>query len=39
MMTTKKEINTTIPGMQGYKAIKTQNTAKQYKDYNWLLKG
>ena len=39
MMTTKKEINTTIPGMQGYKAIKTQNTVKQYKDYNWLLKG
>ena len=39
MMTTKKEINTTIPGMQGYKTIKTQNTAKQYKDYNWLLKG
>ena len=39
MTTTKKEINTTIPGMQGYKSVKTQNVAKQYKDYNWLLKG
>jgi hypothetical protein len=39
MMTTKKEINTTIPGMQGYKSVKTQNIAKQYKDFNWLLKG
>jgi hypothetical protein len=39
MTTTKKEINTTIPGMQGYKSVKTQNTEKQYKDYNWLLKG
>ena len=39
MMATKKEINTTIPGMQGYKSTKTQNQIKQYKDFNWLLKG
>ena len=39
MTTTKKEINTTIPGMQGYKHIKNDKIQKQYKDYNWLLKG
>jgi hypothetical protein len=39
MTTTKKEINTTIPGMQGYKSTKTDQTIKQYQDYNWLLKG
>ncbi len=39
MTSTGTQMNTTIPGMQGYKSTKTQNTVKQYKDYNWLLKG
>lgn len=39
MTNTKKEINTTIPGMHGYQSHKKQDQIKEYKDYNWLLKG
>tara|TARA_A100001391_G_scaffold135176_2_gene93990 strand:- start:228 stop:515 length:288 start_codon:yes stop_codon:yes gene_type:complete len=41
--TTNKSLNTSIPGMIGYEKLKKeknmQKTAKEYKDFLWLIKG
>jgi len=39
MIKTSSQLNTTIPGMKGYKPIKKNDTMKNYKDFVWLLKG
>ena len=39
MTKTKTQINTTIPGMHGYKDVKKSNARKEQQDYIWLLKG
>ena len=39
MTRTKSELNTTIPGQQGYKPIATSDRIKEQMKYNWILKG
>jgi len=39
MTRTKSELNTTIPGQQGYKPIATSDRIKEQMQYNWILKG
>ena len=39
MTRTKSELNTTIPGQQGYKPIATTDRIKEQQKYNWILKG
>ena len=34
-----KQINTSIPGMVGYKPIREDQQKKKYKDFIWLIKG
>jgi hypothetical protein len=36
---TSSEINTTIPGQQGFRPIETTDEKKKYQEYLWLLKG
>jgi hypothetical protein len=39
MISTNTKINTSIPGMQGYKKIEDHENRKKYEDFLWLLKG
>jgi len=43
IIVTNTKLNTTIPGMQGYKSIETSdkiNQAKEmYKEFGWIIKG
>jgi len=39
MMTSKTSLNTTIPGMKGYKEIKNGDNIKQRQEFSWLFKG
>ena len=39
MIKTNSSMNTTIPGMIGYKEIKNSNKKKQSQEFLWLLKG
>ena len=39
MIKTNSSMNTTIPGMVGYKPEKTKKEMKKYQDHIWLLKG
>ena len=39
MTRTKSELNTTIPGQQGYKPIAKSDRIKEQQQYNWILKG
>ena len=32
-------MNTTIPGMDGYKPIKDRDTIEQYQEFSWIIKG
>ena len=39
MTRTKSELNTTIPGQQGYKTVAKSARIKEQQQYNWILKG
>jgi len=39
MNSTKRELNTSIPGMLAYKKVKKDNEKESYEKYAWLLKG
>ena len=39
MITTKTSLNTTIPGMKGYKEIKKSDKIKKQQQHEWLYKG
>ena len=39
MTTTKTTINTTIPGMKGYKELKKGAKIDEQKKFEWLYKG
>ncbi len=39
MTKTNSTMNTTIPGMHGYKPIKDSDKKEQVKEFLWLLKG
>ena len=39
MTKTKSELNTAIPGQQGYKPIAKSARIKEQQQYNWILKG
>jgi hypothetical protein len=43
MVVSNTKLNTTIPGMQGYKSVETSdkiNQAKKiYEDFGWIIKG
>jgi tight adherence protein B len=39
MTRTKSELNTTIPGQQGYKPVAKSDSIKEQQQFNWILKG
>ena len=39
MTRTKSELNTTIPGQQGYKTVAKSDSIKEQQQFNWILKG
>ena len=39
MISTNIKLNTSIPGMQGYKKIQDHEEQKKHQDFLWLLKG
>ena len=39
MVKVNSSMNTTIPGMQGYKSVKDKKEREKYQDFIWLLKG
>tara|TARA_R110002153_G_scaffold1580_7_gene8088 strand:+ start:3327 stop:4901 length:1575 start_codon:yes stop_codon:yes gene_type:complete len=39
MVKTNKTMNTTIPGMNGYKPVKDRDTIEQYQEFSWIIKG
>ena len=39
MVTTKTSLNTTIPGMKGYKEVKKGDKIKKQQQFEWLYKG
>ena len=39
MASTNTKLNTSIPGMLGYKKVKKENEKENYEKHAWLLKG
>ena len=39
MTRTNSELNTTIPGQQGYKTVARSDNIREQQQYNWILKG
>jgi hypothetical protein len=39
MVKANKTMNTTIPGMDGYKPVKDRDTIEQYQEFSWIIKG
>ena len=39
MKKSSSEMNTTIPGQQGHRALKDSEEKNKYQEYSWLLKG
>jgi len=39
MTRTRSELNTTIPGQQGYKTVAKSDSIKEQQQFNWILKG